>query len=108
MAVQQPAKTVAVKTEEQQAVMSLHKIRRQLVKFRTAQINALHGLLLEFEEIVHRGVRHWTNAMPEVLERLKEKLPPVQVYQIGDLYRQFSELDMQISDIEKQLAAWAK
>lgn len=51
MAVHQPAKAVAVKTEEQQAVLSLHKIRRQLVKFR----NALHGLFLEFGETVRKG-----------------------------------------------------
>ncbi|OUZ69691.1 hypothetical protein CBL22_25895, partial [Shigella flexneri] len=27
----------------------------QLVKFRTAQINALHGTLLEFGETIHKG-----------------------------------------------------
>ena len=54
MTVLQPAKAVAVKTGEQQAVLSLHKMRRQLVKFRTAQINALHGLLLEFGEMVRK------------------------------------------------------
>ena len=86
MAVQQPAKTVAVKTEEQQAVLSLHKIRRQQVKFRTAQINALHGLLLEFGETVHKGRAALDKAMPEVFEWLKEKLPLFLVYQIEDLY----------------------
>jgi transposase len=39
-AVQQPGiKTVAVKSEAQQAVLALHRMRQQLVKFRTAQIN---------------------------------------------------------------------
>lgn len=42
MAVQQPSKEVAIKSEEQQDLLSLHKMRRQLVKFRTAQINMLH------------------------------------------------------------------
>ena len=32
-------KTVAVKSEEQQAILALHRMRQQLVKFRTAQIN---------------------------------------------------------------------
>ena len=36
MAVQQPGiKTVAVKSEAQQAVLALHRMRQQLVKFRT-------------------------------------------------------------------------
>ena len=43
-AVQQPGvKTVAVKSEEQQAALALHRMRQQLVKFRTAQINGLRG-----------------------------------------------------------------
>ncbi len=91
--------------EELQAVLSLHKMRRQLVKFRTAQINALHGLLLEFGETVRKGRVSLDKAMPEVLERPKEKLPPFLIYQIEDQYRRLSDLDMQIDGIEKQLAA---
>jgi hypothetical protein len=49
MAVQQQCKAVAVKSEEQQAVAVL------LVKFRSAQINELHGLPLEFGETVRKG-----------------------------------------------------
>jgi transposase len=41
MAVQQPGKSVAEKTETQQAVLALHRMRQQLVKFRTMQINSL-------------------------------------------------------------------
>lgn len=108
IAVQQPTKSVAVKTEEQQAVLSLHKMRQQLVKFRTAQINALHGILLEFGETVHKGRASLDKAMPEVLERLKENLPPFLLYQIEDQYQRLSDLDVQIDGIEKQLAAWAK
>lgn len=47
MAVEQPGKSVAVKTETQQAVLALHRMRQQLVKFRTMQINCLRGLLIE-------------------------------------------------------------
>ena len=43
-AVQQPGvKTVAVKSEAQQGILALHRMRQQLVKFRTAQINGLRG-----------------------------------------------------------------
>jgi len=55
-----------------------------------------------------RGGSALDKAMPEVLERLKEKLPPFLIYQIEDQYRRLSDLDMQIEGIEKQLAAWAK
>ena len=43
LAVQQPSKSVAVKTEAQQAVLALHRMRQQLVKFRVAQSNNLRG-----------------------------------------------------------------
>jgi transposase len=35
----------AALSEEQQAVLALHRMREQLVKFRTVQINGLRGLL---------------------------------------------------------------
>ena len=55
-AVQQPGiKTVAVKSEAQQGVLALHRMRQQLVKFRTAQINGLRGLLAEYGEVMPRG-----------------------------------------------------
>ncbi len=58
-AVQQPAvKAVAVKSEAQQAVLALHRMRSQLVKFRTAQINGLRGLLAEYGEVAPRSRRH--------------------------------------------------
>ncbi len=55
-AVQQPGiKTVAIKSEEQQAVLALHRMRQQLVKFRTAQINGLRGLLAEYGEVIRKA-----------------------------------------------------
>jgi transposase len=43
-AAQQPeARFVAVKSEAQQTVLSLHRIRAQLMKFRIMQSNALRG-----------------------------------------------------------------
>lgn len=54
IAVQQPDKEIAVKTEEQQSLLVLHRSRRELVKLRAAQINAQHGTLLEFGETIHK------------------------------------------------------
>ena len=79
-AVQQPGvKTVAVKSEEQQAVLALHRMRQQLVKFRTAQINGLRGLLTEYGEVMPRGRAGMKRDMPAVLERISERLPAMVV-----------------------------
>jgi transposase len=55
-AVQQPGmRTVAAKTEDQQAMLSLHRMRALLVKFRTMQVNQLRGLLYEFGATFRAG-----------------------------------------------------
>lgn len=108
MAVQQPGKAIAVKTEEQQAILALHRMRRQLVKFRTAQINALHGMFLEFGETVRKGRASLDKAVPEVLERLRERLPPFLIALLEEQHHRLSDLDEQINGIEKQLKAVAK
>ena len=76
MAVQQPGiKTVAVKSEAQQAVLALHRMRQQLVKFRTAQINGLRGLLAEYGEVMPRGRAGMRRDMAAALARVSERLP---------------------------------
>ena len=48
-AVRQPEMCmVAGKTEDQQALLALHRMRLSLIKFRTMQVNQLRGLLYEF------------------------------------------------------------
>jgi transposase len=39
---------VAIKNEEQQAILSLHRARQGFVKARTAQVNQIRGLLGEY------------------------------------------------------------
>ncbi|PHM23556.1 transposase [Xenorhabdus budapestensis] len=97
MAVQQPGKAIAVKTEEQQSVLVLHRSRRQLVKFRTAQINALHGTLLEFGETLHKGRAALDKELPIALERLKMRLPPYLITVLEEQYNRLGELDSQIN-----------
>ena len=74
-AAQQPGvKAVAVKSEEQQAVLALHRMRQQLVKFRTAQINGLRGLLAEYGEIMPRVRAGMRQGMATALARVSERL----------------------------------
>ena len=108
MAVQQPGKEIAVKTEEQQSILVLHRSCRQLVKFRTAQINALHGTLLEFGETIHKGRAAMEREFPEALERMKERLPQYLITVPENQYNRLNELDSLIDDIEKQLTSVAR
>lgn len=49
---------VPVKTEEQQAALSLHRARALLVKQRTQAANMLRGLLAEFGLVVAKGIQN--------------------------------------------------
>src|SRR3546814_20577831 len=69
LAVQQPCKAVAVKTEAQQTVLALHRMRQPLVKFRTMQTNGLRGLLTEYGVVMGKSRAALDRAMPEETAR---------------------------------------
>lgn len=107
-AVQQPGvKAVGIKTEAQQAVLAMHRMRQQLVKFRTAQINALRGLLTEYGEVMPQG-RHGLVEIPQVLARLMDRLPTVLIETLREQFARIGELDKQIIEIERRLRTWHK
>ena len=75
-AAQQPdARFVAVKTEMQQVVLALHRLRAQLLKFRIMQTNALRGLLYEFGEVLPQSHTALAKALPAALANLDTHLP---------------------------------
>ena len=106
-AAQQPGvKTVAVKTEEQQAVLALHRMRQQLVKFRTAQINGLRGLLTEYGEVMPKGRDGMKRSMPAALERVSERLPAIVVDTLREQWARVARLDEEVAEIERRLRVW--
>ncbi len=108
-AVQQPGiKAVAIKTEAQQAVLALHRMRQQLVKFRTAQINALRGLLTEYGEVMPRGRAALRKGVVEAFARIAERLPAVLVDTLREQFARIDRLDDEIAEIERRLTDWFK
>jgi transposase len=66
---------VPIKTEEQQAVLSLHRARQGFVRQRTAQANQIRGLLAEFGVVIPQGIRHISQHLPGILEDAENTLP---------------------------------
>ncbi|MCA8432417.1 IS110 family transposase [Burkholderia seminalis] len=108
LAVQHAERTVAVKTETQQAVLGLHRMREQLVKFRTMQINGLRGLLTEYGEVMGKGRAALDKAIPSVLERLVDRLPAILIDTLREQWNGLAELDKQIAGIERRLQMWMR
>lgn len=108
LAVQHAERSVAVKTEAQQAVLGLHRMREQLVKFRTMQINGLRGLLTEYGEVMGKGRAALDKAIPSVLERLVDRLPAILIDTLREQWSGLAELDKQIAGIERRLQMWMR
>jgi transposase len=108
MATQMPGKAVAVKTEGQQAVLALHRLRQQKIKFRTAQMNCLRGLLTEYGEVMAKSRAALDKAIPGVLAKLAERLPAMLIESLRELWSDLERLDKQIADIERRLQTWMK
>ncbi|MEI6003462.1 IS110 family transposase [Paraburkholderia bengalensis] len=106
LAVQQPGKPVAVKTEMQQAMLALHRMRQQLVKFRTMQTNSLRGLLAEYGEVMGKGRAAMNKSIPQVLARIAERLPAMLIDTLREQWNRLAKLDEQIAEIERRMRQW--
>lgn len=66
---------VAVKNEDQQAVVALHRVRSQWQQSRTARINAMRGLLHEFGISAPAGAQRFMDELHPLLSSKKCLLP---------------------------------
>lgn len=97
---------VAVKTLEQQAVLSLHRARQGFVKARTAQANQIRGLLAEYGLVIPKGINHVSKQVPLILEDGENELPGVFRQLIAGLLTHFRELHRQALELEAKIKAW--
>ncbi len=99
---------VAAKSEEQQAIAALHRVRAQWMRTRTARINGMRGLLREFGLVCSAGAKRFLRHLPQLLEQKREELP-VRVRQVVlALYEEVRELEARIHDLEEELERFAR
>jgi len=106
-AVQQPEmRTVAAKTEDQQAMLALHRMRSLLVKFRTMQVNQLRGLLYEFGATFRAGRVAGLAEVRARMAELAEALPGTMVCGLQDQLQRIDALEQDIDRLERQIGTW--
>ena len=95
---------VSIKSLEQQALLTLHRVRQGFVVERTAVVNRIRGLLAEFGvvlpqriESVRRGVHESTAGLPDIACRA-----------IRDLQAHLQSLDERIDSYDRELKHLAK
>jgi transposase len=97
---------VPIKSIEQQAILSVHRVRQGFVKARTAQANQIRGLLGEFGLIIPQGIINVTKRVPELLEDASNELPVAFRQLIDHLTQHLKELDRQVKEFERQIITW--
>lgn len=110
LAVQQSGmRFVAVKTEAQQAALTLHRQRQQLVKMCTMQLNGLRGLLYEFGVTLPLGRKAMLAQVSGAIDSLTPVLPKMtldsllqQVQRIAQLRQAIEEVEVCLKQLIKQ------
>jgi transposase len=97
---------VAIKSEEQQAALALHRTRDLLVKQRTQLVNMIRGLLAEFGIETARGLHRAINLAAQITDGAIPNVPELAGRIITGLAAQIGDLQLQLTTLEKELLAW--
>lgn len=88
---------VSIKTEDQQDMQAIHRVRDRLVKARTALVNEVRGLLAEYGIVIaHTGIPATRRGLLEAMADAENGLTP----KMRDI---LFELNEELSDIEARI-----
>jgi transposase len=96
---------VAVKSEEQQAALMLHKTRDLLVRQRTMLINALRAHLGEYGIVKAQGPAG-VNSLLALVKEAQDAVPVHAQSALRSIVSQFHALAKEIGHLEKQILDW--
>jgi transposase len=94
---------VAVKSVEQQDIQALHRMRQLAVEQRTAQVNQIRGLLLEYGIDIPQGRASVRRRLPEILENAENGLTMRFREALSGLYDELVHLDDRIGWYDRQI-----
>jgi transposase len=96
---------VPIKTVEQQAVLSLHRMRTGFIQMRTEQANRIRGLLSEFGITLAVGIAHLVQGVPRILEDADNGLPDLFRASLAVSLEHLQELTHRVREVETQIVA---
>lgn len=98
---------VPVKTEHQQTLAALHRLRQGWIDTRTARISSVRGILREFGMVIPQGARFVAPRLAELLADPSVQLSPALVELVAEAREEILELGHRIKHAERQLKALA-
>ena len=97
---------VAVKSEEQQMVLSLHRMHAGFKSERDGLSNRLRGLLGEFGMVLPKGAARLRSGLPVVIAQ--DRLPALMNQVLADGLKRLRELDDLVAQHERQIHLLAR
>jgi transposase len=99
---------VPVKSEEQQAILMLHRSRELLIRQHTMLINALRGHLAEFGIVMKQGKAGIGTLVALVEDEDHDMLDPMTRKALLPLVEQLRQTNDRIAQLEQHIVAWHK
>lgn len=96
---------VAIKSPDQQALLSQHRARQLLIGQRTQLSNMIHGLIGEFGHVVRKGLNHIRDFAEDLQAGNGPALPSAAQTVILSLCQQLLLLHARIKDLEVEIFA---
>ena len=96
---------VPVKSEEQQSVLMLHRVRELLIRQRTMLINALRGHLAEFGIVTRQGVAGVSMLVALVEDEDHDLIPPLARSALVPLIEQLREVHEKVGEMDRQIVS---
>lgn len=88
---------VSIKTEDQQDMQAIHRVRDRLVKARTALVNEVRGLLAEYGIVItHTGIPATRRGLLEAMADAENGLTPKMREILFELSEELSEIEARI------------
>ena len=108
-AVQRPnMRFVPVKTEDQQALLMLHRIRDRLLAERTGTINAIRGHMTEFGIVAATRGRGMAELATIIADVDDARLPPIARELLSAQLDHLRAIEAQIDELDRRLRAQAR
>ena len=99
---------VTIKTAEQQAAASLHKVRGLLIKQRTMVMNSLRGLMAEFGIVAAAGPQHIGKLVAILADPDDHRIPAPLQDGLKSLVQTLDSLQQRIAAVDKQILDWGR
>jgi transposase len=96
--------SVAIKSEQQQAMLAVHRVRQLLDKQRKQLANQLRGLLAEFGHVIPKGLGAVRKALPDLLEQV----PPLMRPALSAAQERLRYLQQQLEELTATIEQAAK